>query len=568
MMATIVALIAFTAAPVGAAIIHVPSDYPTIQAGINAAADGDTVLVADGTYTGEDNKDVLINKAIPVMSENGPESCIIDVEGAHGSAARAFRVQGGAITIQGFTMKNGWTAYYGGAISVESGALIVTNCVFESCASPGWGAGAISTYQAHAFIEDSTFSNCWALEGGGAVLASDSTQVLNCSFENCSSVRSDGGAIIGCAQIYASSFTGCSAGKNGGAIGAGNTNISFCNFQNCGSTEDGGAIYSYNSSPGIHNCMFENCSAGWYGGAFSCRLGSPTISSCTFEENSAEYNGGAANAGMESEALFQNCTFTDNVSGQAGGALVVWDGSVAEFDNCLLVGNSSVESYGGAIFVYGSDCYVYNSTIADNSSALGGAGIMLYGADLTLNESVIWNGPTSVDFLSGGGISSVVTAYSCLPGGGTTYPGTGNIDEDPLFVDGPWGDYYLSQVAAGQTVDSPCVDAGEFLVGTFWGTTRSDGRADEGTRNIGFQYLALGDVTGDYKVTAGDALMAFRIALGYTPTIQQFWAADANVDGVVTAGDALQIYAWALGHEKATPALAKKFVAFLMKNLK
>ncbi len=50
--------------------------------------------------------------------------------------------------------------------------------------------------------------------------------------------------------------------------------------------------------------------------------------------------------------------------------------------------------------------------------------------------------------------------WSCVEGG---FPGAGNIDLDPLFVSGPDGDYYLSQIAAGQAVDSPCVDAGSDL---------------------------------------------------------------------------------------------------------
>ncbi len=44
--------------PAAADILHVPGDYPTIQAGIDAAVNGDEVVVADGIYTGEGNRDI------------------------------------------------------------------------------------------------------------------------------------------------------------------------------------------------------------------------------------------------------------------------------------------------------------------------------------------------------------------------------------------------------------------------------------------------------------------------------------------------------------------------------
>ena len=47
--------------------------------------------------------------------------------------------------------------------------------------------------------------------------------------------------------------------------------------------------------------------------------------------------------------------------------------------------------------------------------------------------------------------------YSNVQGG---YEGEGNIDNDPLFVTGVADDYYLSQTAAGQAENSPCVDVG------------------------------------------------------------------------------------------------------------
>ena len=76
-----------------AADIHVPGDQPTIQAGINAASNGDVVLVADGTYTGSGNKNLdFLGRAITVRSEsNDPTRCILDCQ----SVGRGFYFHSG-----------------------------------------------------------------------------------------------------------------------------------------------------------------------------------------------------------------------------------------------------------------------------------------------------------------------------------------------------------------------------------------------------------------------------------------------------------------------------------------
>ena len=93
--------------PVGSAVaqttIRVPADQPTIQGGIDAAAPGDTVLVAPGTYV---ERVDFLGKAITLTSEAGPAATVID--GNAGGVVVTFRSgEGPGAILKGFTVTNG-----------------------------------------------------------------------------------------------------------------------------------------------------------------------------------------------------------------------------------------------------------------------------------------------------------------------------------------------------------------------------------------------------------------------------------------------------------------------------
>ncbi len=125
-----------------AQIIHVPADQPTIQAGINAANNGDTVLVAENTYFENIN---FKGKAITVASNfilNGDTSFISNtiIDGSQpmypDSASVVYFISGEDTTsiIQGFTITGGKGTYLpttrrggGGILCYYSGAKILNN---------------------------------------------------------------------------------------------------------------------------------------------------------------------------------------------------------------------------------------------------------------------------------------------------------------------------------------------------------------------------------------------------------------------------------------------------------
>lgn len=155
----------FFAVSTFANIIHVPAKQPTIQAGINAASNGDTVLVAPGTYYENIN---FNGKAITVTSSNGPKVTIID-GGGLAPVAAFVTSEGPASVLSGFTLQNGLGTspfgYMGGGVSINSASpTIKQNLIKSDSADYGGGVGV---YWGSPIITGNTITGNSAQFGGG-----------------------------------------------------------------------------------------------------------------------------------------------------------------------------------------------------------------------------------------------------------------------------------------------------------------------------------------------------------------------------------------------------------------
>ncbi len=175
-------------------------DAPTIQAGVDSAASGDTVLVAEGLYAGSGNKDIeIFGLEILVCSEEGPSATIIDCEGegrgfdvcldsAKAATVRGFTIRGGNAVIGGGVLLRGDSVgfpmladcrvvdnratYSGGGIGITGRVIArVTRCVVQANEAPEGGGLAIGGNFTKAYVESTVVTGnaatgAWGAGGG------------------------------------------------------------------------------------------------------------------------------------------------------------------------------------------------------------------------------------------------------------------------------------------------------------------------------------------------------------------------------------------------------------------
>ena len=154
--------------PAQAATLNVPAQYAGIQQAIDASADGDTVLIAPGTYPGQIN---FRGKAITVTSSGGPTNTAIDSMGA-GNVVVFDSGETQSSEISGLTLQNGAANYGAGIIVIGASPHIVGN-IFHSNVEGVGGSGAGIGGEGSPLIEKNLFysNSCSANDNLSGVIS-------------------------------------------------------------------------------------------------------------------------------------------------------------------------------------------------------------------------------------------------------------------------------------------------------------------------------------------------------------------------------------------------------------
>jgi hypothetical protein len=244
-----------------------PADFKTIQAAIDAAADGDTILLRPGTYTGDGNRDIdFKGKAITVKSEGGAATCTINCQGSTDEPHRAFYFhdrEDADSVVQGFTITGGF------------------------------------------ITEGPSF---WAGSGGGIHCYASSPRIVDCIITG--NIASIGGGVA-CVDSN-SVLIGCTITANE-TRAAREPPMSFTR-----SLGSGGGVAIIRSCPVLANCLIAGNRASYDGGGVLC-AGDFAIVNCTISGNRASrygYGGGICVMGSRSDhGVLRNCILWANTAG-------------------------------------------------------------------------------------------------------------------------------------------------------------------------------------------------------------------------------------------------------------
>lgn len=265
-------------------IINIPENYSTIQEGIEAANEGDTVLVEIGTYYEnldfEGKNITLASTFILSGDESVIEETVID-GGQNWSVVSFNNGEDSTASLIGFTITNG-EAHYGGGIYCKSyntirgpnlENLIITGNTAVAYINSGCGGGVYSK-GVNLQMTDVQISSNFAGFGAGAFFENSSPVILGSLVTNNQATESGGGIYCENTLLYLNDVAiEYNQGGKGGGISLINSNFEFeditVEYNHAGS---GGGFYLNSDNGGsitFNDFSFSNNSGGSGGALYS-----------------------------------------------------------------------------------------------------------------------------------------------------------------------------------------------------------------------------------------------------------------------------------------------------------